>query len=512
VPEDVPEAEREALVSIAHGAVVTTGGVSLQRALSFLSELVLTRGLGVELYGLYALGWRITALLRRLASFGAVATLQRHLPGLADEPERQRRMAGLAYLSALVGGLVVAAALAVSAETIDRLSVNHPAFPPALRVFALLVVAIAIIRVHTGMFRGVENATGEAFFRRVAIPLTRLLGAVVGIAVGFTLAGIVGAMAVGLVTVAVIGVVVTARSTGIRPTLRGTPSEARQFYDHAVPVALARVGTIFRIRIDVLLVGYLITAAAAGVYNVVLLLVSIVGIPLAAFNQLLPPVASRLYEAGDVDTLDDVYTTITRLIVTATVPLLAIMIVYGETMLGIFGSEYQRGYQALVVFLAGRFVANAVGATGWLMLMTDHQYVRLWLDWLLAALNLALTYWFVLAFGLVGAALGTAVAYAVQNLLQVAILWRYEGLFPFDRTFLGPIGAGICMGLWMVVLRESLPGSHPVFGSVLGVVLFGWLLVRIGVEPRDRIVISELAGRYRSLFGRAIERLGVHGR
>jgi O-antigen/teichoic acid export membrane protein len=512
VPEDVPDAEREALLSIAHGAVVTTGGVSLQRALSFLTELVLTRGLGVELYGLYALGWRITALLRRLATFGTVATLQRYLPGFANDPERQRRYAGLAYLTALLAGLVIGGALVGSADAIDRLSVNHPAFAPALRVFAVFVVAIAVIRVHTGVFRGVQNATGEAFFNRVAMPLTRLLGAVAGIALGFTLAGIVGAMAVGLAAVAVVGIGVTARSTGIRPTLRGARREVGQFYDHAVPIALSGIGKIFQVRVDVLLVGYLITAAAAGVYNVVLLLVSIVTIPLLAFNQLLPPVASGLYDADDVDTLNDVYTTVTRLIVTATVPLVTIMVVYGPGVLGIFGPEYQRGYQALVVFLAGRFVANAVGATGWLLLMTDHQYVRLVLDWLLATLNLALTYWFVLEFGLVGAALGTAVAYSVQNLLQVGVLWHYEGLFPFDRTFMRPIGAGLGMGATMLALREALPGVHPVVGSGLGLVVFGWLSLQFGVDRRDRIVIGELASRYRTLCARAVDRGRLYGR
>jgi len=56
------------------------------------------------------------------------------------------------------------------------------------------------------------------------------------------------------------------------------------------------------------------------------------------------------------------------------------------------------------------FVGSAVGATGWLLMMTDHQYARMALDWLLAVLNVALTYAFVVRYGLVGAALGTSLA------------------------------------------------------------------------------------------------------
>lgn len=52
---------------------------------------------------------------------------------------------------------------------------------------------------------------------------------------------------------------------------------------------------MFQNRIDVLLVGALVSAVGAGTYNVVLVLIAVAWIPLRSFNQLLPPVASELY-------------------------------------------------------------------------------------------------------------------------------------------------------------------------------------------------------------------------
>lgn len=51
----------------------------------------------------------------------------------------------------------------------------------------------------------------------------------------------------------------------------------------------------------------------------------------------MPPVASDLYAAGKTATRNDVYTTITRLIVTATVPMMACLVVFGPALLEIFG-------------------------------------------------------------------------------------------------------------------------------------------------------------------------------
>lgn len=70
--ETVPADERDALLTIAHGAVVTSGGISVQRGLMTATEFVLARALGPVAYGVYALAWRIAQILIRLVTFGSV--------------------------------------------------------------------------------------------------------------------------------------------------------------------------------------------------------------------------------------------------------------------------------------------------------------------------------------------------------------------------------------------------------------------------------------------------------
>jgi len=159
------------------------------------------------------------------------------------------------------------------------------------------------------------------------------------------------------------------------------------------------------------------------------------------------------------------------------------------------------------VYLGGVFVGSAVGATGWLLMMTDHQYARMILDWILAVLNVALTYAFTVRFGLVGAALGTSLAIATQNGLQVLLLRRFEGLFPFDRTFLKPLVAGGGMIAAMLLVRVSLSGLTAVAaGTIVGLASYVFGLVVLGVDPRDRLVVVELAARYREAITETLSR------
>jgi O-antigen/teichoic acid export membrane protein len=500
---DIPEDERDALVTIAHGAVVTSGGVSVHRILTTATELVLTRGLGPVSYGVYALAWRIAQLLVRLVTFGSMPTLQRYVPG-GDRGQRSR-VAGLAYATTLGFGAAFAVCLWLLAPAINAATLDQPLFPPTMRLFGFLVGLIGLLIVTAGIFRATGSARGEVLFNKLLRPAARLAGASIALALGYSVVGVAGAIVLASVALVVVGVPYAVRSTGILPTLRGFRSEAKRFYNHAAPVAMSSLGKVFQNRIDLLLVGAMLTAVAAGVYNVVLVLVSIAWIPLLAFNQLLPPIASDLYEESEMETLNAVYSTATRLIVTTVLPFLGFIGVYGEALLGVFGPTYMMGYLPLLVYFGGVFVGSAVGATGWLLMMTDHQYARMALDWFLAVLNIALTYAFILRFGLVGAALGTSIAIAVQNGLQVLLLRHFEGLWPFCRSFLTPLAAGVVMTGVMLAVRLWLPGFLGVaLGGVAG--LAGYLLAlrALGVDPRDRFVVSTLAGRYREDLARNV--------
>lgn len=496
--ESVPEEEREALLTIADGAVVASGGYLGERALTTLLEAVLARGLGPVAYGVYALAWRFAQLLVRLVTFGSVPALQRYLPAYEDEPRRRSAVVGLAYATTLVFGAVLAALVWVFAPRINDLAVGEPLFPTTLRLFGVLVTLLGVVGISAGVFRAVRSARGEAVLNRLLRPVARLLGGVGALSLGYSAAGVAGGIVVctGLLVVAVVPL--TGRITAIHATLRGSRAEARRFYNHAVPAVMSRFGKVFQNRLDVLLVGLLLTASAAGVYNAVLVLVTLAWIPLRSFNQLLPPVASELYDSGRLEQLNAVYTSVTRLIVTTVVPILAVFVAFGPTLLGVFGPAYTRGYEPLVVYLGGVFVGSAVGATGWLLMMTDHQYARMALDWLLAVLNVVLTYVFIVQYDLVGAALGTAMAIAIQNAAQVLLLRRFEGLWPFDRTFLAPLSAGVVMTGCMLLVREVVPGiGAVVLGALVGVVAYLSTLRSLGIDPRDRLVVATLASEYR---------------
>jgi len=486
------------VASVTYGASVSFGALSANRVLRFVLNLVLTQAFSVQSYGVYAFANRLTAVLTRFVPLGSQTTIVRFLPKYAGNPERQDRVLGLAYATTVASSVAFSAALFLFAPTISGLTLDRPLLVDAIKLFAILLPFNVLVTFVSEYFRTLQMVEYQTTIRYIAKPGVRLVGAGIALAVGASLLGVVGAMTAATAVLTAVILWAAMAKTSVRPRSGATRTEMREYYNYSLPSALATVGGVLRSRIDVILVGALLTASDAGIYNIVLLLTAVLAIPLQAFNQILPPVASELYTQDDYAALGTVYTTITRYVFTLTVIGAVVLLVYRVELLGIFGSEYTRGGIVLAVFLGGRVIANACGATGWLLMMTDHQYLHMANNWVLAVTNVALSYIFIVEFGLIGAALGTGGAIAISNLLRLTELWYLEGLQPFDRSFLKPAVASLVAAGVMKSARPFLSGNRLIVtGSVLGVAAFGLVLFALGIEQEDYQLATELLNAYR---------------
>jgi O-antigen/teichoic acid export membrane protein len=479
--------ETAILHAVTGAAGLSIGGVLTQRGLVFATNLLLTHALGVGAYGLYALGRRIVGMLHRFAHLGSNPTLVRFLPKYTDDGAQQDRVLGTAYLTTGVTSLVLVLGLLVFAPTINLWMGEGPEFVVVLRTFALLLPALVFVWQLGNVFRSLERVEYQILIVRFLRPGAQLVAVIVAFLAGLSVVGTVRTILVGLSAVLVAAAVLSLRELSIRPSLPRSRSELREFYNYAIPNSLGSFGALLRSRVDVLLVGVLLTADAAGIYNVALFLAALVALPLLSVNQLFPPVASRLYSDGDVETLQATYSTATRWIVTAALLLGVFEMAFRDPLLGLFGAAYRRGEIVLVAFAIGQLANASVGSAGWLLLMTDHQYVVALNNWLLGLLNIGLSYLLLLEFGLVGAALGTAGSLVLINVLRVATLWYFEGLHPYDRAFLKPLAAAAVTAVVATALRPLLDGiALLVVGAVVTTAVFAATLVALGPEPEDR--------------------------
>ncbi len=488
------------LRSVSYGALLSLVGLIAMKVFEFGMNLALTRALSVDAYGVYAYGAMALAMLVGFVHLGANPTLIRYIPAYRDDPVRQQWVFGLAVLTTGVSSLCFAFVTYQYAPTINAVTLDEPMFVPVLRLFALMLPLVLFAHLFADLFRSLERIEYQVLIVRLAEPGGYFLAAVLALVVGLTLLETVGAMLVAMGLTLCLALWLVVRKTSIRPVVsrQMQRGDVFEFYNTAVPMALSRFGNLMHNRVDVLLVGLLLSASAAGIYNIALFLTALISIPLSAVNVIFPPVASRLYTDGDNRTLNAVYSTATRWIVTGALVLAAVQYVYRYELLSLFGSAYTTGASLMTLFIVARLVHCGVGSAGWLLVMTGHQYAESINSWLVGVLNVVLSYYFILEFGLIGAALGTASALAAINVLRVVEIWHFERLSPFEIGFLKPIAACLAMVAVLYGVGFVLSGTVLLLvGTVVGVGTFAGVLLLAGIEPADRELLAAFAQQYR---------------
>ncbi|WP_158204120.1 flippase [Halomarina oriensis] len=482
------------LGSIFRGAGFFAAGKVLYNVLRFLFNFVLTRGLGVELYGIYAFANTVVGAAITVTTLGSDKAVLRYLPALETDVER-RGILVFALALSLFGSFTAATLLWVFAPLLTQYTLEDPALVPTIRILAGLLVARALLKVLSSAFRALDLPEYDVLVQQIARPLVGLLAVAVAFQFGYQLVGAVTAIAISSLLVLVIGLAFLGKKTDIHVFGRVPRGDIVEYTRFSLPLTVKDAGSFLYTRADVLMVGYFLTSSAVGIYNVSVLLATVVVLPLSALNRIFPSVASRLHEAGQRTELESIYATVTRWGLTASLPIAVFGIVLGSEVLAVFGSGFSTGELVLAFFLLGQLLNAAVGPSGYLLLMTDHQYLVSLNQTTFGVLNLILNYFFIVEFGMVGAAAATAAILGTLNVVRLVEVWHYERMVPYSRRFVKPLVAIAVAGGVVIGCRQFLDGlALVVGGGALGGVVYLGLLVTMGVEPDDVDFAREYLG------------------
>lgn len=490
------DTESDALSSITRGASLYFIGKAAVDVLGFLLNLVLTRSLGVGLYGIYAYGKTVISITLVFTNLGADKSILKYLPQYEKSKRKQEFILSLSLLTSLCGGILAAATLYVFAPAISERTLDEPQFVGVLRIFGVLLVLDTIAKILHSTFRSLEQLKYEIISHKLARPTLRIGAVILALSFGFSLMGVMVALTVASLLALGITIYFLLTRFELRPSFPSeevTKDDVFEYYNFSVPLTLKDAGNILIRRVDIFMVGLFLSSTAVGIYNISVLLAGVLAIPLAAFNQLFPPIASRLYTNGEIAQLDSLYNTVTRWIFTISFIMAIGAILFRRELLLLFGDAFTAGTAVLALFITGQLFNCIGGANGYLLMMTEHQYVLVMNQWLLGMVNILLNYHLILEYGFIGAAVATAGILALLNIVKTAELWYLEQLFPYSIDFIKPVSAGVVAAVVMYAMTFALEGIALLFvGGLVGVIVYTVSLVLFGIEDKDKEFAKQL--------------------
>lgn len=391
----------------------TTAGLKAGATLlAFGASLLYARALGPHDYGLYAYVVAWVAVLTVPAELGVSAYLTREGAKAPGSALRLCRWAdSWLVASSLIAGLFLAAAVLL---------------PQAAGARWLFVIAapLPLLTSLGNVRRALLQARGAV--ARAQWPLLVLAPALMLAALGAlwlwrgrldpvsVMAAMTGSALVPLVI----------NDLQLRRAAAGSMEPAPDHLRLRAALPFMWLGGLFLLsnRVDLIMLGALKGAHAAGIYAIAARAAELVTFFLGAANMVLAPQIARLYHAGERSVLQRLLAGATRRVFLLSLPLALLFIIWASPLLGyVYGSAYAQGAIALRILAGAQLFNVFAGSTGTILNMTGFERLSMWAVGLAVLVNIVLNAILIPGLGIEGAAIATGVSVVAWNV----VLWYW---------------------------------------------------------------------------------------
>ena len=416
-----PAGSRERLVVAASAAQLGVAGVSA--LLAVVAQLVIARMIGADEFGRYAyvLSWvNVIALAGALGFDTASLRFVAEYRTLGQWARLRGYLLTTVALSAAVASLLAI----IGAALQWRNSQFADASRSVIVGGAVLLPTLVLLKVTGSHLQAMQRALASAASQGIVRPLALFVVLGVLLQLRATSIGAGTVMIANLVATAMALVlcVVLTRTSLSHVTAAAKPEyRTREWITTAAPLLAITVSQGLLLSADVLMIGAYRGTTEAGLYSVAAQLVTVITLAINAANAIVAPLLAELYAKRDLQGMRDVLRISARSVLAYAIPVLLVLIVFGERLLALYGAEFRDSWLPMMILAVGQISIVAFGSVGFLLTMSGNERVASRAIVASAVLNVVLNAVFIPLWGVVGAAVATGVStFARSAILTVA--------------------------------------------------------------------------------------------
>jgi O-antigen/teichoic acid export membrane protein len=500
---------RSYLTTATKEAGFTFAGRLLGLAFGFVVQAIVARLLGADALGVFVLGWVIVMGLGILTTFGFEGSFCRYIAMYVAQGREDRARTVLSYgvRFGLLASVAAAVGLVLLRRPVSVALFKEPRLEPVLLVISLAMVPYTLSRIYAAALRAVKDMKRSVIASEISFRVSRLVLFLVLFAAGMRLQGIVTATVLAYTVSTIVGIVFIRRRAGYLLD-RGPAADVpkKEFLGYSGSM-LAESTTAFALtESGRLFLGFYLSAADVGVYNVVALLASLATLFTMSFNAIFSPIIADVYHRGNERLMVSLLDTITRWIILLTLPVLAWFIVAGTGVLSLFGGEFVVGYAALVVLTVAQVIDSMSASVSSCLAMTKYQRYNVYNIMAMAAVSVVLNATLIPRMGILGASVATATAIVLVNVARLVEGKVLLGIVPYDRSTLKVVLTGAVLLALAVVVKRTVRVPHDWYWSAAVLLscygVAALMTLALGVKEEDRTVLAGVLRRIGRATGR----------
>ena len=399
--------------------------------LEFACLLVLARLLPSETYGVYV-------LMMSCVAIGAVPATLGFDRLVVREAAAALASRGWSSLKALLQGAMRATIAGSAAVSVVLIAISTWILAPedsqlalAMLLAAVLVPIVAFVRLRQATLQGLGHVVvgqlPEAIVQPATLVLLTLAAAIVVqgprtpvFPFGLQVAAAAAALAFGAVLL---------RRRRPRELLAAAPNgQARKWLGTGLAFMWLVAMSSLHANVDTILVGALAGPTEAGVYRVASQLAMFVGLPLTAVSMAMAPMISALHATGRHDELRRRLAGAARGVIACAAPVALVVVLLGPTVLAAFGTGFARGYEPAMILTGAYLFHSAMATSSYVLFMTGHEKVATFAFAAGVVFNVTGNLLLTPSYGILGAAIATAISVCVVSTTCAVMAWRLVGI------------------------------------------------------------------------------------
>jgi O-antigen/teichoic acid export membrane protein len=192
------------------------------------------------------------------------------------------------------------------------------------------------------------------------------------------------------------------------------------------------LGISLALKIDIAMVGTMISKEAVGLYTIILTISNVMEIPAKAINQISAPVVSKSWANGEKQNILDIYRKSSVYGLIGGVFLFLILYFIWVDIITLMPGKLNLDIQTVLLIFTllsmARIIDLVTGVNSVIIsYSTDYRFHMFFLL-ILGCANIIMNYFFLIHFGLVGAALATCISYLIFNVIKYVFVKLRFGL------------------------------------------------------------------------------------
>jgi O-antigen/teichoic acid export membrane protein len=418
-------------------AARNTGGSFVTKVsglgISFLSQLVLARLLGVEDFGYYIYVWTWILVLSIFASLSYDLVAIRFVKDYKARQEWGFLRAFLkhAFHATLIFSLIMIVLTLCAINVLHQYALIEQRVANLFYIALLLLPISAGIKVQTGILRGTGQVVLAMALDALLYPILICFGvgmcAVFGPAPVTASAALISTIAAAIV-IFIIQRLYIHRDLSLSLKILKPQFCSRQWLGAATSITMATLFQQLMRQIDILIVGNVAGKTEAGIYSVAARMAGLVPLGLEIANYGSAHLFGHLHVQGLKDVLQRVVFFTARVTFLLTIPAVIVLFFLGDPLMGLFGKGFVGGMLILRILILGQLANALTGPNNLLMNMTGHHNEMALIAGSVFAADVVLMWLLVPLWGAVGAAAATSFTLALRNSIVVLRVWQHLGI------------------------------------------------------------------------------------